>query len=168
MVDVGIIGAMAPEVEELISLLEDCRTAKVSGVDYYEGFLEGKHVVVAQCGIGKVNAATSCEAMILRYAPRLIVNTGVAGALAKGLRPGDAVIADRLCQHDMDTTSAGDPKGLISGTGKIYFDTDARAVSILVEEAEKLGTFVQRSGNRSRRRRSLCEVGRSVRRTLWS
>lgn len=139
MVDVGIIGAMAPEVEELISLLEDCRTAKVSGVDYYEGFLEGKHVVVAQCGIGKVNAATSCEAMILRYAPRLIVNTGVAGALAKGLRPGDAVIADRLCQHDMDTTSAGDPKGLISGTGKIYFDTDARAVSILVEEAEKLG-----------------------------
>ena len=139
MVDVGIIGAMAPEVEELISLLEDHRTAKVSGVDYHEGFLDGRHVVVAQCGIGKVFAATSCEAMILRYAPRLIVNTGVAGALAKGIRPGDMVIADRLCQHDMDTTPVGDPKGLISGTGKIYFDTDARAVNILSEEAEKLG-----------------------------
>ena len=138
MVDVGIIGAMAPEVEELISCLEDHRTARVSGVDYHEGFLDGKHVVVAQCGIGKVFAATSCEAMILRYAPRLIVNTGVAGALAKGLRPGDAVVADRLCQHDMDTTSAGDPKGLIPGTGKIYFDTDPRAVKILTEEAEKL------------------------------
>ena len=139
MVDVGIIGAMAPEVEELISLLEDCRTARVSGVDYYEGFLDGRHVVVAQCGIGKVFAATSCEAMILRYAPRLIVNTGVAGALAKGLRPGDTVIADRLCQHDMDTTPVGDPKGLISGTGKIYFDTDSRAVKILTEEVLGLG-----------------------------
>lgn len=143
MIDVGIIGAMAPEVEELISLLGDHRTARVSGVDYHEGFLEGKHVVVAQCGIGKVYAATSCEAMILRYSPRLIVNTGVAGALAKDLVPGDTVIADRLCQHDMDTTPVGDPKGLISGTGKIYFDTDPRSVKILTEEAAMLGMRAQ-------------------------
>ena len=139
MVDIGIIGAMAPEVEELISCLEDHRTARVSGVDYHEGFLDGHHVVVAQCGIGKVNAATCSAAMVLRYAPRLVVNTGVAGALATGIKPGDTVIADRLCQHDMDTTPVGDPKGLISGTGKIYFDTDTRAVNILAEEAERLG-----------------------------
>ena len=45
MVDIGIIGAMVPEVEELIACLDDCRSVRVSGVDYHEGFLDGKRVV---------------------------------------------------------------------------------------------------------------------------
>ena len=138
-VDIGIIGAMQPEVEGLIARLEDKEELLVSGVRIYVGSLLGKRVAVSQCGVGKVFAAICAEAMILSTSPDLIVNTGVGGALASGLSTGDVVIADSLCQHDMDTSPIGDPVGLISGINKIYFEADSRAVEILSSAASALG-----------------------------
>lgn len=135
----GIIGAMKPEVEMLISRLESPSVERVSGIDFHTGLLYGKTVTIAQCGIGKVFAALAAEIMILKYQPSLIINTGVGGALADGLVPTDTVIATRLVQHDMDTSAIGDPKGLVSGINKIYFDADARAVEILTRGAASLG-----------------------------
>lgn len=137
--DVGIIGAMEPEVNTLISMLEGHSSETVSGIEFHSGVLLGKGIVVAKCGIGKVFASMCAEAMILRYSPSLIVNTGVGGALASGLSTGDVVIADKLCQHDMDTSAIGDPKGLVSGINVIYFEADKRAVDILSASAQSLG-----------------------------
>ena len=138
MTDIGIIGALDEEVLGLVGMLENTRTTRVSGIDFHEGRLFGKNIVVARCGVGKVFAAICAEAMILNFSPRLIVNTGVGGALDKGLRCTDVVIADRLVQHDMDTTALGDEAGMISGICKVYFETDTRAVEILTEAAEIL------------------------------
>jgi len=138
-VSIGIIGAMEPEVEALISELEDRRVETVSGITFNIGKLLGKSVVIARCGIGKVFASLCAEAMILRYSPDLLINTGVGGAVSDRLATGDILIADRLCQHDMDTSAIGDPVGLVSGINKIYFDTDGRCVEILSAAAKKLG-----------------------------
>ena len=137
--DIGIIGAMEPEVNSLISMLSDVSVEKVSGIVLHSGRLLGKNVVIAKCGIGEVFAAMCAQTMILKYSPSLIVNTGVAGALASGLSTGDVVVADKLCQHDMDTSAIGDPKGLVSGINKIFFDADKRAVEILEKAAKELG-----------------------------
>ena len=136
---IGIIGAMSDEVDGLIAKLDGHREECVSGIKFHTGSLYGKEVVIARCGVGKVFAAMCATAMIIKYSPRLIVNTGVGGALASGLSTGDIVIADTLCQHDMDTSAIGDPKGLVSGINKIYFDADPRAVEILTREASALG-----------------------------
>jgi len=136
---IGIIGAMSVEVESLISGLEDRREELVGGVKFNTGSIFGKKIVVAGCGVGKVFAAIAAEAMIIKYNPSLIVNTGVGGALSRSLMPTDTVIAQRLVQHDMDTSPLGDPPGLISGINKIYFDADPRAVKLLCEAAERLG-----------------------------
>lgn len=138
-VDIGIIGAMEPEVEGLKARLGNRTEERWSGITFYVGELCGKRVAIARSGIGKVFAAIAAEAMILKYSPRLIVNTGVGGALASGLSTGDIVIADRLCQHDMDTTAVGDAIGLISGINLVYLDADSRAVKILSEAACDLG-----------------------------
>ncbi len=138
-VDIGIIGAMKPEVEGLVALLDSPACESVSGIDFYTGELFGKRVCITQCGIGKVFAAVSCEIMILKYSPSLIVNTGVGGALSGELLPCDTVIASSLVQHDMDTSAIGDPRGLVSGINKIYFDTDARASRLLLDAAAALG-----------------------------
>ena len=138
-VDIGIIGALAEEVEALISKLDSHEVEKLGSVEFHLGILEGKRVAIARCGIGKVFAAICTEAMIIGYAPDLIVNTGVGGALARGLSVTDTVIADKLVQHDMDTSPIGDPKGLISGINKVWFDTDERARDILTRAAERLG-----------------------------
>lgn len=137
--DIGIIGAMEIEVENLKGMLEDPSEHTVSGVIFYTGRLYSKNVAIARCGIGKVFAAICATAMILEFSPKLIINTGVGGALARGLSTGDVVIADRLCQHDMDTSAIGDPVGLISGINMVWLPTSERAVSILKNAAESIG-----------------------------
>lgn len=138
-IDIGIIGAMEPEVEGLVARLTEKACETVSGITFYTGVLEGKRVAIAKCGIGKVFAAMCAQTMIMKYSPALLVNTGVGGALAPDLKTGDIIIAESLCQHDMDTSAIGDPVGLVSGINKIYFDADARAVEILLSASEKLG-----------------------------
>ena len=137
--DIGIIGALSDEVREIISRLENRTTETVGNVEYNVGTIGAKSVVVAQCGVGKVAAAICAEAMIIKYAPSLLVNSGVGGALDKTLKPLDIVFADKLVQHDMDTSPLGDPVGLISGINRIYFETDERAREVLKESAETLG-----------------------------
>lgn len=142
-VEIGIIGAMEPEVEAIIAALDQRATETVSGITFHTGYLSGKQVAVAKCGIGKVFAALCAQTMILKYSPDLLVNTGVGGAIGGGLCCGDVVIADRLCQHDMDTSAIGDPKGLVSGINMIYFDADRRAREILMEQGRELGLAVK-------------------------
>ena len=137
--DIGIIGAMEGEVAAIISRLEGAECVEISGIKFYTGAMFGKRVTVARCGIGKVFAAICAEAMILNFSPSLIVNTGVGGALDKALRPLDIVFATALVQHDMDTSALGDPKGMVSGINRVYFETDARAREVLSECARSLG-----------------------------
>ena len=142
-VDIGIIGAMQPEVEAIIAALDERECETVGSITFHTGLIGGRRVAVAKCGIGKVFAAICAQTMILKYSPDLIVNSGVGGAIGGGLKCGDVVIADRLCQHDMDTSAIGDPKGLVSGINMIYFDADSRAQQILLSLAEGLGLSVK-------------------------
>ena len=129
---------MDDEVRELISRLENKCTETVGSIEFNTGILFCKNVVIARCGIGKVFAAICAQTMIIKYSPDLIVNTGVGGALDKALRPLDIVFADKLVQHDMDTSAIGDPVGLVSGINRVYFETDDRAREILTAAANEL------------------------------
>ena len=53
----GIIGAMDVEVAILRSMMKNARTETVSGIDFIIGSLEGRRVVLARSGVGKVFAA---------------------------------------------------------------------------------------------------------------
>ena len=54
----------------------------------------------------------------------------------KGISVGDIVFADKLVQHDMDTSALGDPKGLISGINVVYFETEHRCEEIVRKATE--------------------------------
>ena len=141
---IGIIGAMSDEVDGLIARLEGHIEQTVSGIKFHTGTIDGKPVVIARCGVGKVFAAMCATAMIIRYSPCLIVNTGVGGALSSELSCADIVVATRLVQHDMDTSPLGDPVGLVSGINKIYFDADENAAEVLMNAAQKLSLPAKR------------------------
>ena len=136
---IGIIGAMQIETEALCLMLEDKKTEVISGKEYHSGRLFGVDVVICTCGIGKVFAAIATEAMILRYSPSLIINTGVAGAISDSLDVTDIVVSSDVVQHDMDTSPIGDPVGLISGINKIFFDADEDARTTLLNITSSLG-----------------------------
>ncbi|MBR6728331.1 MAG: 5'-methylthioadenosine/adenosylhomocysteine nucleosidase [Clostridia bacterium] len=121
---IGIIGAMEIETEGLKAVMTEKTEVTVSGIRFTEGLLEGTPAVVATCGVGKVAAAMCAEAMLLRFGVTALLNTGVAGGLAEGLCVCDAVVADFVVQHDMDTTAIGDPAGLISGLNIVKIPAD--------------------------------------------
>ena len=62
----GIIGAMDVEVAILRSMMKNARTETVSGIDFIIGSLEGRRVVLARSGVGKVFAALCAQTMILK------------------------------------------------------------------------------------------------------
>lgn len=66
---VGLIGAMAVELEQLKAQMENLREEKIGMDVLYTGTLFGQEVVLAVCGPGKVNAALCAQSMILRHHP---------------------------------------------------------------------------------------------------
>ncbi|MEE0944820.1 MAG: 5'-methylthioadenosine/adenosylhomocysteine nucleosidase [Clostridia bacterium] len=135
----GILGAMDIEVDGLKAMATDVKEEIISGKTYISCKIHGKDVVISKCGIGKVNAALGAEAMILKYNPDLIINTGVAGSLTRELSIGDIVIADSVCQHDFDTSPLGDPIGLIPEVNLIKIPADITAAIKLGDVITKLG-----------------------------
>ncbi len=136
---IGIIGAMNVEIDSLKAKLTDAFHEAAGNWDFVSGKLAGKDVVVVQCGIGKVNAALCAQYLILKYKPELIINTGVGGSLHSNVRYGDIVIADKVVQHDVDTSPIGDPVGLVSTINKIYFDCDQSAGNALESACRECG-----------------------------
>ena len=85
MAKIGVIGAMAIEVELLKSKFTDSSEKHSGGISYFEGKINDVDVVVVQSGVGKVNAALCAQRLILEFGVTHIINTGIAGAMAKGL-----------------------------------------------------------------------------------
>jgi adenosylhomocysteine nucleosidase len=136
---IGIIGAMSVEVEALKEITENAVTEVVSGVEFVRGILCGKEVVIAKCGVGKVFAAICAEAMILKYSPDYIINTGVAGSLTRELCVLDVAISSGVIQHDMDTSPLGDPRGLLSGINKVELEASPKLGEIISKSADAMG-----------------------------
>lgn len=130
---------MASEVEGLKAIMSDLDIKTISTVDFYKGKINGADIVVAQAGVGKVNAALTAQTMILKYDVDTVINIGVAGGIADTLKIGDIVVADRVCEHDMDTTPLGDPAGFITGLDRVYMDCDKKVSDIIMECTNELG-----------------------------
>ncbi len=122
---IGIIGAMDVEVNSFKELMADKQTEIISGIEFVNGKLWGKSVVVAVSGVGKVNAAICTQTMCLKYSPDFIINSGVAGGLEKSLNICDVVVASAVIQHDMDTSPLGDPVGFVSGINLVDIPCDS-------------------------------------------
>ncbi|MCM1543604.1 MAG: 5'-methylthioadenosine/adenosylhomocysteine nucleosidase [Blautia sp.] len=128
---IGVIGAMQMEVDTLKESMEEIRTEEYSGVTYVCGMIGDKEVVAAVCGIGKVFAAICAEAMILKFNVDCVINIGVAGTLCKDLKVMDVAVADKVVQHDMNTSALGDPVGLLSGLNEVFIPADDKMRGLL-------------------------------------
>lgn len=144
---IGIIGAMQIEVDNLLQDMENKTVKVISGIKYVKGTLCNREVVVAKCGIGKVFAALCTQTMILEYAPKVILNTGVSAGIITETNIGDVVIGKNVVQYDMDTTGIGDPIGMISGIDIVHIPCSDNVVKMLdntlstMDKNHKIGTI---------------------------
>ncbi|MFA6292223.1 MAG: 5'-methylthioadenosine/adenosylhomocysteine nucleosidase [Victivallales bacterium] len=102
----GILGAMPVEVQMLESQLQGKKTEKILGVEFHSGVLNGRNVVIAVGGIGKVNAAMTATLLIDHFRPSEVIFSGVAGGLNPDLAPGDIVLGEKTAQHDYGEITA--------------------------------------------------------------
>lgn len=130
---------MKTEMDDIKSMVEASSVKRISGIDFTEGRIGDIPVVVATSGVGKVFASMCAQTMILVYGPDMIINVGIAGSLTPELNIGDIAVAEDVVQHDMDTTGAGDPPGMISGINKIKLPCDPDTVTGLMQSATDLG-----------------------------
>ena len=135
---IGIIGAMDSEIKVLKNNIKDLNIEKISGIDYYIGKINGKDIVVAKSGIGKVFASVCSEAMILRFKPDIIFHIGIAGALSNELGIKDVAIAESVVQYDIDQTSFNYPLGFIQGPDIINILCDKDIILNIESIAKKM------------------------------
>jgi adenosylhomocysteine nucleosidase len=104
---IGILCALEAERALLVAALTSVATAPGAGFDAQVGRLDGRHVVVATCGVGKVNAAITATLLVERLGCGALVLSGVAGGLSADLTIGDLVVADRLVDVDYGRIADG-------------------------------------------------------------
>jgi adenosylhomocysteine nucleosidase len=144
---IGIIVAMRSELEKLAGMMIAPEAKKIGAHEFTSGKLAGKDVILACCGVGKVNAAACTAEMIMHYAPAVIINTGVAGGLACGMRVGDIVVADGAVEHDLDYGELGDERGMIffpDGRTEKLLAADKKTADTLYLAAQKAKLCVHR------------------------
>lgn len=135
---IGIIGAMDIEIELLKKDLELRNTLNKASMEFYEGELIGKEVVLVRSGIGKVNAAVCTQILIDDFDIDEIIFTGVAGAVDPTLDVGDIVISNEVAQHDIDVTGFGREYGEVPGLDRVFFAAEQRLVNLAKDAGEKV------------------------------
>ena len=143
MKTIGIIGAMEVEVAILKEKMEDVRIIKKASMDFYEGILAGKKVVVVRSGIGKVNAGICAQILADVFSVDAIINTGIAGSLNKNINIGDIVLSTDVVQHDMDATGFGYRKGQIPQMPVYFFNADDNLRRLAAEVCKEVNPDIQ-------------------------
>ena len=143
MKTIGIIGAMEVEVAILKEKMEDVRIIKKASMDFYEGILAGKKVVVVRAGIGKVNAGICAQILADVFSVDAIINTGIAGSLNKNINIGDIVLSTDVVQHDMDATGFGYRKGQIPQMPVFFFNADDNLRRLAAEVCKEVNPDIQ-------------------------
>lgn len=104
-----IITAVPQEAAILEQALDKCSRMKAIAHNYVEGYIGRQNIIICAAGIGKINAATATTALIERFRPSLVINTGCAGAYhGSGLSIGDiAVASEEILGDEGVLTSEG-------------------------------------------------------------
>jgi adenosylhomocysteine nucleosidase len=140
----GLLGAFPPELVLLQNQLKNKTDTVIRHIRFTKGLLNGKAVVLAQTGVGKVNAAITTTLMIAYFNPHEIIFSGIAGGIDTSLAPGDIVIGTQVAYHDYGTIT---DTGMVYGPTRnaatmqanpFYFNSDSNLVNNAVAVAGKI------------------------------
>jgi adenosylhomocysteine/aminodeoxyfutalosine nucleosidase len=138
MSKIAILGAMVEEIEPILSRVENINKISYANNTFYEATYKGKEVVIAYSKIGKVFSTLTATLLIEKFGCDMLLFSGVAGGISPELAIGDLIIADGLCQHDLDITAFGHPYGYVP-EGEVCIPTDVKLREIAKEVARTKG-----------------------------
>lgn len=142
----GLLGAFGAEVTLVKQTLQKPRTVLVDGIQFTTGRIGKQRVVVAETGIGKVNAAMTTALLLRHFRPRRVLFTGIAGGTNPDLQPGDIVIGRQTAHHDYGSiTDKNQPtrqtrNAITHEFNPVYFPADS-GLLLLAERMAKTLSF---------------------------
>ncbi|ANJ66124.1 5'-methylthioadenosine nucleosidase [Halothiobacillus diazotrophicus] len=95
-----ILGAVPQEIPPFVAAMTDREKKSLWGIPYWQGKIDGKPVVVAITGIGKVFTGMTSTLFITQFKPRLVLMSGTGARINKKLRTGDVIVANVVYEHD--------------------------------------------------------------------
>ena len=139
----GIIGAMEEEVTALKETMDVRKVTEAASMEFVEGTLEGKEVVVVRSGVGKVNAGVCAQILAQQFQVSAIINTGIAGSLDAGIDIGDMVISTDAVYHDVDAGTFGYEPGQVPRMDTLTFPADPELIRKASEANRKANPDIQ-------------------------
>ena len=143
---IGIICAMEEELAPLKRIMSIKESRTKARMEFIEGTLEEKDVVMVISGIGKVNAAVCAQILADDYHVTHLINVGVAGGVKENIQPMDVVVATALLQHDMDVTAFGLKRGEIPRFESSLFQSDEKLTALALEGSRKNEDYTTHEG----------------------
>jgi len=136
MTKLAIMGAMEEEIKPLLEYFTNIKKIQYASNTYYEAKYNNIDIVIAYSKIGKVFSTLTASTMIEKFNCDTLLFSGVAGGINPKLKIGDLIVANTLCQHDLDITAFGHPHGYVPG-GEVYIKTDEKLKNIALEVAKQ-------------------------------
>ena len=134
---IGIIVAMHDELVCVEGMLENKREFVADSGSLFIIGDAGRHeIILTQSGIGKVCAAVRCHKLIARFAPDVIINTGVAGGIDAATRVMDMVVGSEVVYHDV-WCGEGNEYGQVQGLPARYVADAVLLDKVLASNAGK-------------------------------
>ncbi len=127
MINIGVIVAMDKEYEQFKDMQTVSCPTDIS-------------IRVVKSGIGKVNAAIITDRLIQSFKPHIVISTGVAGGIGKGINVLDTIAAQTISYHDV-WCGQGNEYGQIQGMPMYY-----NAPEKLIEKIKKMNISSLKTG----------------------
>lgn len=134
---IAVIAAMDQEVAAIVSIMDTHTHEVKSGIDFDRGTLAGKELLVMKSGVGKGSASMATTILLENYTVDAIVNIGTAGGLCEQQNILDAVLSERVVQHDFDTSPIDGEEGI-----GLYFTADKQLKDLCAKALAKLDVCV--------------------------
>lgn len=96
----AVISPMPIEAQYLRSHLQNKKNETISGIQYVLGTIDGREVISAVTGYGKVNVTTVASRLIANFHPKAIILAETAGAVNQHLNIGDVIIGSSVFDAD--------------------------------------------------------------------
>lgn len=113
---IALVAAMKEELDALLAVFPEHDARLHFNTQLFHARHGTQELVIAQSGVGKVNAACTLALLLSDFAPGCVINTGCAGGLQPRQRILDLVAPEEIVYTDVDVTPLGFAYGQMLGS----------------------------------------------------
>ena len=113
---IALVAAMREELDALLAVFPDYDARVHFNTSLFHARHGSQELVIAQSGVGKVNAACTLALLLSDFDPGCVINTGCAGGLQPRQQILDLVVPEEVVYTDVDVTPLGFAYGQILGS----------------------------------------------------